>query len=276
MRSELAIFDITTGAVSTVLHTDRLIEAPNWTRDGAALIVNSDGRLFRVALEGKVRLDAINTGFAVRNNNDHGLSPDGSQLAISDHTEFGKSCIYTLPTTGGTPRRVTDQQPSYWHGWSPDGTTLVYCGERGGDFDVYTIGVKGAAETCLTGGLGHNDGPDYTPDGKWIWFNSTRGGTMQLWRMAPDGSAMQQMTDDDRVNWFPHPSPDGQHILYLAYETGTEGHPRDRNVELRLVAAEGGTPRVLLSLFGGQGSINVPNWAPDSKRFAFVRFGKPG
>jgi Tol biopolymer transport system component len=273
MRSELAIFDISSGAVTSVLQTERLIEAPNWTRDGAALIVNGDGRLYRVALHGAAMLVEIDTGFAVKNNNDHGLSPDGSRLAISDHSEFGKSCIYALPAAGGAPRRVTELQPSYWHGWSPDGKTLAYCGERNGVFDIYTIGVQGGAETCLTGGLGHNDGPDYTPDGKWVWFNSTRGGTMQLWRMAPDGAAKQQMTDDTRVNWFPHPSPDGKHILYLAYETGTDGHPRDRTVELRLMAAEGGSPRTLLSLFGGQGSINVPNWAPDSKRFAFMRYG---
>ena len=273
MRSELAIFDISSGAVTSVLQTGRLIEAPNWTRDGAALIVNGDGRLYRVALNGVPELIEIDTGFAIKNNNDHGLSPDGTRLAISDHSEFGKSCIYTLPAGGGAPKRVTEHQPSYWHGWSPDGTALAYCGERGGAFDIYAISVEGGTETCLTGGLGHNDGPDYTPDGKWIWFNSTRSGTMQLWRMAPDGSAKQQMTDDERVNWFPHPSPDGKHILYLAYENATDGHPRDRNVELRLMAADGGSPRTLLPLFGGQGSINVPNWAPDSQRFAFVRYG---
>jgi Tol biopolymer transport system component len=273
MRSELAIFDISTGAVTSVLQTERLIEAPNWTRDGAALIVNGDGRLYRLALNGPAELTEIDTGFAVKNNNDHGLSPDGTRLAISDHTEFGKSCIYTLPAAGGTPRRVTDHQPSYWHGWSPDGAALAYCGERGGVFDIYAISVEGGTETCLTGGHGYNDGPDYTPDGKWLWFNSTRSGTMQLWRMRADGSDKRQMTDDERVNWFPHPSPNGQHVLYLAYENGTEGHPRDHNVELRLMAAEGGRPRPLLALFGGQGSINVPNWAPDSRRFAFVRYG---
>ena len=276
MRSELAIFDISTGTVTSVLQTDRLIEAPNWTPGGAALIVNGDGRLFRVVLGGTPSLDVIDTGFAVTNNNDHGISPDGQSLVISDHSAYGTSCIYTLPLSGGTPRQVTENMPSYWHGWSPDGATLAFCSQRGGMFGIYTIAVAGGPETCLTGGLGHNDGPDYTPDGKWIWFNSTRGGTMQLWRMAPDGSALQQMTNDDHVNWFPHPSPDGKHVLYLAYKNGTEGHPRDRDVELRLMPAEGGRPRLLLPLFGGQGTINVPNWAPDSRRFAFVRYANPG
>lgn len=272
MRSELAIYDLTSGTVTTVLRTDQLIEAPNWTIDGKALIVNGDGLLFRVVLDGEAKLDRIDTGFAVVCNNDHGISPDGKTLVISDGTENGESCIYTLPIGGGAPNRVTSNTPSYWHGWSPDGATLAYCAARGDVYDIYTCGVNGGPETRLTFGKGHSDGPDYTPDGKWIWFNSTQGGTMQLWRMMPDGSDQQQMTDDERVNWFPHPSPDGQFILYVAYENDVTGHPRDKNVELRLMSAAGGAPRTLLKIFGGQGSINVPCWEPSSKRFAFVSY----
>jgi Tol biopolymer transport system component len=274
MRSEIAIYDLASGDIRTVLSTDRLIEAPNWARDGRSLIINGDGRLFRVALDAPL-LEAIDTGFAIKCNNDHGLSPDGRQLAISSHAEGDRSCIYVLPAEGGTPRRVTEKTPSYWHGWSPDGRTLAYCAERGGRFDIYVCPADGGEETRLTDSKGHSDGPDYTPDGRWIWFNSSRSGAMHLWRMEPDGLRLEQMTHDERTNWFPHPSPDGRHVLYLAYETGVDGHPRDRDVELRLMPAEGGAPRTLLKLFGGQGSINVPCWAPDSKAFAFVRYARP-
>ena len=272
MTSELCIFDVASGDVRTLLETDRLIEAPNWTPDSGALIVNGDGRLFRVALDGNPDLAEIDTGFAVRLNNDHGISPDGKTLVISDSTEEGASCIYTLPFGGGMPKRITGHVPSYWHGWSPDGTMLAYVGKRDAGFDIFTCPADGGAETCLTAGFEHCDGPDYTPDGKWIWFNGERNGRMQLWRMRPDGGALEQMTDDERVNWFPHPSPDGESILYLAYENGVEGHPRDHDVELRVMPASGGKPRTLLSLFGGQGTINVPCWAPHSSRFAFVRY----
>jgi len=272
MRSELAIYDLASGHVRSVLATDRLIEAPNWTRDGSGLIVNGDGRLHRVALAGDAAMREIDTGFAKKCNNDHGISPDGREIVISDHSENGQSCIYVLPIGGGEPRKVTTQTPSYWHGWSPDGASLAYCAQRGGVFDIYVCSVMGGPETRLTDGNGHADGPDYTPDGRSIWFNSSRSGSSQLWRMGADGSRLEQMTHDERVNWFPHPSPDGAHVLYLAYETGVDGHPRDKRCELRLMSAEGGSPRTLASLFGGQGTINVPCWAPDSKSFAFVRY----
>ena len=271
MQSSLAIFDIETGAIDPVLVTDRHIEAPNWTPDGAALIVNGSGKLLRVPLD-EPAMHEIETGFACRINNDHGVSPDGATLVISDASESGESCIYTLPAAGGTPAKVTEQMPSYWHGWSPDGATLAYTGKRDATYQIFTCPVAGGGETQLTHGFDHCDGPDYTPDGAWIWFNGEQAGSVQLWRMRPDGSDLEQMTDDDRVNWFPHPSPDGEHVLYLAYETGTQGHPANKPVQLRLISAAGGAPRMLHDLVGGQGTINVPCWAPDGKRFGFVHY----
>ncbi|WP_417414737.1 TolB family protein [Hoeflea sp.] len=273
MRSTLCIHDLATGAVEEVLLTERLIEAPNWAPDGTSLLVNGDGGMFRVPLDAPA-LVPVDTGHAVECNNDHGISPDGNWLAISDSTGTGGSCIWVLPVTGGTPHRVTAKVPSWWHGWSPDGKTLAYVGRREGEFGIYTIGVDGGAERHLVSGNGHYDGPDYSPDGRWIWFNSDRGGSIELWRIPVAGGAPEQMTGDDRVNWFPHPAPDGRSVLYLSYEPGTEGHPRDRDVELRLLDLADGSVRILLALFGDQGTINVPYWAPDASRFAFVRYAR--
>jgi Tol biopolymer transport system component len=270
-RSELAIYDLASAKVTPILTHDEVIEAPNWTPDGAALIVNGGGRLYRVPLD-KPALELIDTGFAVKLNNDHGISPDGRTLVISDKTEEGESTIYTLPVTGGVPRRITPVVPSYWHGWSPDGTTFAYTARRDGRFEICTCPAAGGEETLLSRGFDHCDGPDFTPDGEWIWFNGEKDGVVNLWRMRPDGSDLERMTDDDRVNWFPHPSPDGRHVLFLSYEPGTKQHPPDRPVELRLMPAGGGEPQVLLRLHGGQGTINVPCWAPDGQRFAFMHF----
>ena len=180
-----------------VYHIREHIEAPNWSRDGKHFLFNSGGKIYKMPVDGR-EPQLIDTGFATRCNNDHGLSPDGTQLVISDQSqEDRKSLIYILPVVGGTPRRVTSHGPSYWHGWSPDSKTLAFVGERNGEYDIYTIPAKGGQEKRLTTAPGLDDGPDYSPDGKYIYFNSTRTGTMQIWRMKSDGSNQQQITFDN-------------------------------------------------------------------------------
>ena len=252
--------------------TTDLIEAPNWSRDGAHLYFNSKGRMHRIPIAGG-KAELIETGSRTRCNNDHGISPDGAQLAISDQSEGDRSSrIYTLPIAGGAPKLVTEAGPSYWHGWSPDGGTLAYCAERGGEFDIYTIPVTGGSEARLTTAKGLDDGPDYSPDGKWIYFSSDRTGRMQVWRMRTDGSSQEQVTFDDWNNWFPHPSPDGKWIVFLSYEPDVKGHPERKDVMLRLLPAGSGSIDVLAKLLGGQGTINVPSWSPDSRKLAFVSY----
>jgi hypothetical protein len=248
-----------------------LIEAPNWSRDGTTLFFNSKGRLLRLPATGGTP-EPIDTGFATRCNNDHGLSPDGATLVISDQTQVRRSIIYTLPITGGLPQRVTKLGPSYWHGWSPDGTTLAYCAERDKEFDIYTIPAQGGEETRLTHAPGLDDGPDYSPDGRFIYFNSDRTGTMQIWRMRTDGSAQEQVTSDEFNNWFPHPSPDGKWLVFLSYEKEVKGHPENKDVALRIMPLAGGQPEILANVFGGQGTLNVPSWSPDSRQVAFVSY----
>jgi Tol biopolymer transport system component len=271
MRSSVEIYTLATGTSRVVWQTEQLVEAPNWSPDGQSLAINGDGLLYRLPLTGREPV-LIDTGFARQCNNDHGISPDGKTIVISDKTEFGKSAIYLLPAEGGAPRLVTRNLPSYWHGWSPDGRTLTYCGIRDQVFDIFTNPVDGGDETRLTFGEGRNDGPDYSPDGKWIYFNSSRSGRMQIWRIRPDGSDVTRITDSEFGDWFPHPSPDGKHLLVLSYDGDVFDHPRDLDVRLRLMDPDGGNARVLFELFGGQGTINVPNWSPDGREFAFVRY----
>ena len=247
-------------------------EAPNWSRDGQELVYNSGGLVYAIPVAGGPPR-RIDTAFATRCNNDHGLSPDGTQLAISDQSQGdGQSLVYVLPASGGTPRLVTPLGPSYWHGWSPDGQTLAYCAERGGEYDVYTIPVAGGEEKRLTTAAGLDDGPDYSPDGEWIYFNSERTGLMQIWRMRPDGSEQQQVTSDGHADWFPHPSPDGKWLVFLSYEKDVKGHPPNKDVTIRMMPAGGGEIQVLAKLFGGQGTLNVPSWSPDSLHLAFVSY----
>jgi len=283
--SRLEQLHVFTGELTLLASLSGAIEAPNWMPDGRTLIVNVSGsgpdkgvlRTYDL-VTGEFR--PLDTGFGVHNNNDHVLSFDGKQLGISHHAaeDGGRSVIYTLPSGGGTPRRVTPKSPSYLHGWSPDGQWLCYTGGRSPapgqpeKYDIYRIPIGGGEERRLTDAPGLNDGPEYSPDGKWIYFNSTRSGLMQLYRMHPDGSGQEQLTFDGFNSWFPHLSPDGKWIVFLSYgqDVRAEDHPYYRRVYLRLMPAEGGAARVIAYLYGGQGTINVPSWSPDGSRIVFV------
>lgn len=249
------------------------LESPHFSRDGTALFFNRGGRIHRLNLAGTAPPDVIDTGFATKCNNDHGLSPDGTTLVIGDLTETGKGLMYLVPAAGGLPTRVNAAAPAYWHGWSPDGKALAYSAERQGNYDIYTIPVAGGDETRLTTTEGIDDGPDYTPDGQWIYFHSNRTGHFQIWRMHADGSNQEQVTQDDFFNWFPHPSPDGKSIVYLSSKVApVTGHPPDGDYFLRQMPTTGGESREIARLYAGPGTINVPSWSPDSARLAYVSY----
>jgi TolB protein len=200
--SILEIIDVHSGARKVLATFDYLIEAPNWSASGEFLLFNSLGRMYSYKL-GTGELHQIDTGHATDCNNDHVLSPDNRQLAISNFDEHdAQSRIYIVPIEGGTPRLVTDKGPSYLHGWSPDGNRLAYCAEREGSYDIYTINVQGGQESRLTHAPGLDDGPEYSPDGKHIWFNSTRTGLMQVWRMEADGSHQEHVVQEAANCWF--------------------------------------------------------------------------
>ena len=274
VRSFIATMD-RNGNETVIWSGDRHFEAPNWSPDGSYLLLNSGGRLWKLPVKGGEPIQ-VDTATVNRVNNDHGISPDGKTLAIS------AGHIFTLPAAGGTPKQITSATPSYYHGWSPDGRTLAYCARRGDNFDLYAIPVEGGDEKRLTSHAGYDDGPDYSPDGKWIYFNSDRSGSWDIWRIpvdgaGPDDTRAERITSDDEEDWFPHPSPDGKWMVLVSFKKGTKGHPANQTVRLRLMPVTNGRPdvkklKVLKELFGGQGTINVNSWAPDSRRFAYVRY----
>jgi TolB protein len=284
--AHLEILNVHTGKLEIVHSSPVQFEAPNWMPDGRTLIVNvsgngpDKGQLKTFDLVTK-QIGPLDTGTIGRNNNDHVLTFDGKMLGVSIHTpaDEGRSVIYKLPAKGGEPVRVTPKSPSYFHGWSPDAKWLVYTGGRketpdakSDKYDIYKIPADGGDEVRLTREGTLSDGPEFTPDGQWIYYNSTRSGLMQLWRMRPDGSGQEPVTNDEFNNWFPHISPDGKWIAFISYgqDVKAEDHPYYKHCYLRVMPITGGKPRVIAYVFGGQGTINVPSWSPDSTRVAFV------
>ncbi|MBL8233435.1 MAG: TolB family protein [Bryobacterales bacterium] len=284
-RSKIATFDLTTRQTSIMYEGDGIIEAPNWSRDGSYLLVNTQGNLYRLSMKDGAdrklqKIDLGDSGY--RCNNDHDLSPDGKLLAFSASSPSSRqSQVYVANADGSGVRLLTPSAPSYFHGWSPDGKWLAFVGQRNGKYELYRVPAGGGAEERLTSKGAYDDGPDYSPDGKWIYFNSDRSGSWDVWRIPANGGGAndvkaQQVTNDESEDWFPHISPDGKRMIFFSFPKGTKGHnDRMPGVSLRMMPVPGKKIKpakieVLTTFFGGQGTINVNSWAPDSKRFAFV------
>jgi Tol biopolymer transport system component len=284
----IRVWERATGAVRTV-HTsrERLYEAPNWTADGR-LLVNADGLLWFLPADGSGPPVDLEVPGLPPVNNDHVLAPDGAAiLASADDFRLWEVPLEG-PATAGAPRRLTpdDGGLHFLHGVSPDGTTLAYVHLAPVGEDLWasaTIrtlrrdGRDGGAPRELTPAPGPADGCEFTPDGQWILFNTEQfsdiPGHAQIARVRPDGTGLEQLTHDERVNWFPHRAPTGDVTVHLSYPPGTVGHPADREVELRLVTGEHWEdPVTIVRLHGGQGTVNVPSWAPDGSAFAFVDY----
>jgi len=283
--SKILMYELGTRSTTVVYRGDGIWEAPNWSRDGRFLVANSNGKLYRIGVDGRSAPEAIALDSSLRCNNDHDFSPDGKRLAISASSPSSRqSQIYVADADGSNHRLVVAAAPSYFHGWSPDGRYLSFVANRDGkQFDLYRVRAAGGGEERLTSDPAYDDGTDYSPDGKWIYFNSDRGGGWNIWRMpangaGPNDQGAQRVTDDDLEDWFPHPSPDGKVLLFLSLPQGTKGHgDRGLQVQLRSIPMPGEKvqkvrPQVLVEFVGGQGSINVNSWAPDSKRFAYVSY----
>jgi len=276
--SYIQTVDVQTGKIDTILVAKGDYEAPNWHPDNF-LALNFGGKMYKLDLATRA-LTVINTGSVNHLMDDHGLSPDGKWMAITNTDAYKpadkliKFSFYIVPITGGEPKRISVGDISFWHSWSPDGKTLAYCGGDFSNLDVWTISIDGGTPKRLTETPGLDDGPDYSPDGKYIYFHSYRTGHMQIWRMHPDGSQPEQMTFDENANWFPHPSPNNKWIAYIAYTVDQkQNHPFGKDVKLRLMDIKTKTIKDITPVFyGGAGTINTPSWSPDNKKVAFVSY----
>jgi TolB protein len=283
--SRIMVYDLDRKGATVIHQADAVWEAPNWSRDGRFLLANSGGRLYRIAVDRSSPPEPLNVDPSLRCNNDHDFSPDGKLIAMSASSPASRqSQIYIASADGSNHRLVVSAVPSYFHGWSPDGKHLSFVANRDGkQYDLYRVPVAGGEEQRLTFDPANDDGTDYSPDGKWIYFNSERGGGWNIWRMPADGAGegdgrAERVTNDALEDWFPHPSPDGKSLLFLSFPAGTKGHnDRGLRVQLRLIPLPDETiravvPQVVTEITGGQGTINVNSWAPDSRRFAYVTY----
>lgn len=257
------------------------LESPNWLSSGDALVLNGDGLLWRLSLSANPELEPIEITGVPQVNNDHVLDPDGEHIYLSAYDRQ----LYRAPVRGGAAELVTkDPSPGgrqhYLHGVHPRGDRLAFVGlqpapEDGRtQADIFTMSANGGDYHRLTSGPGPSDGCEYSPDGDWVYFNTELfDGQAQIARVCPDGSGLEQLTFDDYANWFPHISHDGRWAVYLAFPPGTQGHPSNVWVDVKVVALDDWSSAATVArLFGGQGTLNTPSWAPDSTAFAYVSY----
>ena len=279
-RAEVWIADVDAGSARLIYTSETmLLEAPNWAPDGDGLLLNGDGLLWHLGIGPAGDLAQVPIAGLPPINNDHVLDAGRNLIYLSANDGH----IYVAPIGGGTATRITHDASRYHflHGVSPDGETLAFVDLPAGDFSaagrLALISAKGGETSYPAAGSKHLDGPEYSPDGAWLYFNTEefgrRPGHAQLARLPAVGGALEQLVVSETVDWFPHLSPSGEYATYISFPTGTLGHPPDLDVEVRLVrTAEWGQVLARYPLFGGQGTINVNSWSPDSRRFAFVAY----
>jgi Tol biopolymer transport system component len=275
------MFEVATCTATVIAEFDQMLfEAPNWGADGTTLYLNGQGELWAFSLDSPLEPRRLEYEELPALNNDHVLDPGGEGIFMS--ADDGH--IYHGALHGSSTRRVTDEDDvrHYLHGVSPDGTKLAFVrlDGSGGPGRLGLIGADGGRVTVVDTGAGHVDGPEWSPDGEWIYFNTehwaSKPGHAQLARVPSDNPSpdkIERLIATNTVDWFPHLAPNGRLAVYLQYPAGTVGHPEDCDVELILVdTTDWSTPLARVPLFGGQGTINVNSWSPDSKRFAFVSY----
>lgn len=287
LRSKIYIYNVADGQSRLAFTDDSIWEAPNWSPDGKYLISNHNGAIYKLVFQpdGTLKPEELEVSAYLNCNNDKSLSPDGKQLAFSASTSSSHgSEVFIAKADGTGAKQMTTVAPSYFHGWSPDGKTIAFVAYRNGSqhFNIYTMPTAGGSETTRTDVPFHNDGPDYSPDGKWIYINSDRSGKEAIWRFpakaqgAPNQGA-EMVLSDGLEDWFPHISPNGKRMVYIGYPAGTPTHnSRELQVELKLTSVNGGqvdkNAHTIVTTMGGQGSLNVNSWAPDSEHFAYVNY----
>ena len=285
LRSRLFIYNLHDGSTSLIYTADSIWEAPTWSPDGKYLIANSSGGIYKLALKpnGTAEPQKLAVPANFQCNNDKAISPDGKKIAFSATVPPHKgSQVFLADADGSNVNLMVSESPSYFHGWSPDNKTLAFVAQRNGSgqYDIYSMPADRGAEMQLTSNIHHDDGPDYSPDGKWIYINSDRSGKEAVWRFPSDGAGAndrkaEMVVSDGLEDWFPHISLDGKKMVYIGYPVGTPTHdPRNVQIEIKLVAINHGkvaaSQKTLVKAIGGQGTMNVNSWAPDSMRFAYV------
>ncbi len=182
------------------------------------------------------------------------VSPDGRTLAMDM-----QGSIWTLPTTGGTAKRITDlyndaRQPA----WSPDGKWIAFFAYLDGGYDLWAIHPDGTEQHKLTWGPFDDREPSWSHDGTRIAFSSDRGSPLgssyNIWVLDLASGGLTQITANPAENRMPSWSPDDKEIAFSS--------TRDGGTSLWAVNYSTGQERKVST---ATGTVDAPSWAPNGK-----------
>ncbi|MGE5326850.1 MAG: protein kinase domain-containing protein [Deltaproteobacteria bacterium] len=151
------------------------------------------------------------------------ISPDGSELLITNRLSGRQqlSQLWRLPTTGGTPRRVSDVTVGGGAAWSHDGKKIVYT--RGSDLFVTDLDGSGSQKIATVSGTPW--GTDWSPDGRVLRFSvddPTTSATT-IWEVEAEGKNLHRVIsgwgsppDEQAGTW----TPDGRYYLFESMHGG--------------------------------------------------------
>lgn len=186
--------------------------------------------------------------------------------------------VYSTGWLGGTPGNRNDMPI-----WSPDGNSIAFFSDRGGNPDIYIMEPDGSQVEQLTrdtfASLYFTKSPDdrnpsWSPDGNQIAFESGRNNLKvtyvdhDIYVMSADGSSVQRLTNDGADETRPRWSPDGNSIVYVKKDyLSAQGLVENSAWDIYVMNVDGTQQMQLTHDLANE---LEPSWSPDGTRVAFI------
>jgi Tol biopolymer transport system component/predicted Ser/Thr protein kinase len=245
---------------------------PSWSPDGASIAYATelvDGPTSRMSYSVLFAVD-VATGVTRVVSKDNPVqpswSPHGARIAYWKVDSSGNRDVYSVPSAGGEPVRVSTDPTTEWSpAWSPDGRYLFFSSDRGGSMNLWRVAIDEATgattappEPVTTPAL--NSGLiSFSRDGSRIAYVAQTS-ARNILRVPFDAKALRvtgpavAVTTGTRSLRFPAISPDGRHLAYTSDE------------KLMVNDLERSGSRQLTD---GQFRDRAPRWSPDGSTLLF-------